>query len=206
MLRALWGPGGPLSNLSLKTCTRDGATLATAAKGVLDETLKDLGIKPRVRTRYAAAEELSRRFAPKFFDLVHVTNALDHTQDPVVALREATAVGQSVLIATWINESKLEHGIGMHRWNLFADRRGHFFVEDGRRNKQRTAAVDVNQALGSSMKLKTRFRPALPELTARDCDNEVRMARAKRSTAADIARLRGRCMLEVLITPASFST
>lgn len=54
-------------------------------------------------------------------DIVHMSNALDHTQDPVLAfwnLFQACKPGGHVIIQGFENEAKFENWQGFHQWNL----------------------------------------------------------------------------------------
>ena len=134
-LRILDVGAGPLSTLGTEC---NGQPVELVPVDVLapqyDATLARLHVQPRVRTRYAPMEGLATHFARGFFDLVHCTNALDHAQDPLRAVKEMVQVvkpRRSVKIITWLNESQMEKGYGMHQWDLYSDMQGHFIVAGG---------------------------------------------------------------------------
>ena len=55
------------------------------------------------------------------FDIVHCSNALDHTTDPVAAIREmirVCATGGIVYLRHAKNVGKLERYTGLHQWNI----------------------------------------------------------------------------------------
>lgn len=54
------------------------------------------------------------------FDVVHMSNALDHTQDPelvMACLERAATPGGWVLIQTWEREATCQRRIGFHQWD-----------------------------------------------------------------------------------------
>lgn len=70
------------------------------------------------------------------FDLVHMSNALDHTQQPNVAFEKlltACKIGGHVIIQGFVDEAIFENWHGMHQWNINS-REGKFVIE-GRKDK-----------------------------------------------------------------------
>lgn len=58
------------------------------------------------------------------FDIVHISNALDHTQNPKAAfdrLLEATKPGGFLIIQGFENEATYEKWQGFHQWNIYID-------------------------------------------------------------------------------------
>lgn len=73
------------------------------------------GIRPPIPI---AAEELE--FEERF-DVVHISNALDHCQDPAEAYRRlwrAVRPGGWLFVQGFFREAEHEKGEGFHRWNL----------------------------------------------------------------------------------------
>jgi SAM-dependent methyltransferase len=65
------------------------------------------------------------------FDIVHARNTLDHSYDPVRAVRqmaEVTKPGGAVILHHYRNEAKNEGYKGLHRWNLAVDSAGSFVI------------------------------------------------------------------------------
>jgi SAM-dependent methyltransferase len=55
------------------------------------------------------------------FDVVHISNALDHSQEPVAAfakLLEAVKPGGYLIVQGFENEGKFENWQGFHQWNI----------------------------------------------------------------------------------------
>ncbi len=58
------------------------------------------------------------------FDIVHISNALDHTQNPMLSfqkLYQAVAPGGWLIIQSFENEGKHENWKGFHQWNLHVE-------------------------------------------------------------------------------------
>jgi SAM-dependent methyltransferase len=146
-LRILDVGAGPLTNLGKTHPTR---RLHITATDVLaheyDALLEKYRISPPVRSVYAEAERLSEVFGENAFDVVVATNSIDHTRDPVEAIRQMIRVakpGRMVLLDHAENEADHEGYQGLHQWN--------FSVEDGRfvlRNRERVP-VDVGETFAA---------------------------------------------------------
>jgi SAM-dependent methyltransferase len=88
---------------------------------VYDALLEKNGITPPVRTKYGEAEQVSEMYAEGSFDLVHAANSLDHSHDPVAAIKAAARVvrpGGHVFLEHILNEGEREHYGGLHQWNF----------------------------------------------------------------------------------------
>lgn len=69
--------------------------------------------------RKAYAEHLP--YPDGMFDVVHIRNAYDHTQEPQTALKEIIRVckpGGLCIIQGFENEAKHENYAGLHQWNV----------------------------------------------------------------------------------------
>jgi SAM-dependent methyltransferase len=70
----------------------------------------------------AFAESLP--FDDNSFDVIHCSNALDHTQNPGQAIQEMERVcrpGGMILVQGFENEAIHENWQGLHQWNIFVD-------------------------------------------------------------------------------------
>jgi SAM-dependent methyltransferase len=113
--------------------------------------LESLQLVPTVSTRFGEAEALTADFEPDSFDLAHARNCLDHSYDPVKAIREMLAVtkpGGVVFLNHSKNEGKRVAYIGLHQWN-FRELHGHFVISaPGKRtvnvSKLLTGSADVS--------------------------------------------------------------
>jgi SAM-dependent methyltransferase len=89
--------------------------------------LADAGISPPVPTLPGEGERLLEIFAPGEFDIAYAANALDHSYDPLLAIRNMVEVvkpGGYVLLRHRRNEAEAKSYLGLHQWN--------FDVRDGR--------------------------------------------------------------------------
>lgn len=74
-----------------------------------------------------AAESLTSLFAPSTFDLVHASNCIDHSYDPVLAIRQMVEVVKPRLLRA--PRARSERGReeapqGLHQWNFGVDECG----------------------------------------------------------------------------------
>jgi len=136
---------GPLTPLGKRISGRSLSLIASDALApAYDVLLAEHGIVPVVRTVFAPNEALLCFFERSSFDIVHCSNSLDHSFDPVSAIRQmlaVTKVGGTVILGHYVNEAERENYQGLHQFNFHA-RDGHFFVAS------RTVEVCVDDALG----------------------------------------------------------
>lgn len=67
------------------------------------------------------AEEITKE---NVYDIVHCSNALDHTQNPVQAVQRMLAAvkpGGYLILQGFENEGSFEHWKGFHKWNISVD-------------------------------------------------------------------------------------
>lgn len=80
------------------------------------------------------------------YDIVHISNALDHTQDPLLAVAGMFKVlkpGGYLIIQSFENEATAQKWQGMHQWNVFLEgekiyaqgRNGKFSINPDREHK-----------------------------------------------------------------------
>jgi SAM-dependent methyltransferase len=119
---------GPVSPMAVEW---EGRHVVTVAVDPLaheyTRALKENGLVPLVRTRYGEAERLDQQFAADQFHLVHASNSLDHSYDPMEAIRQmlrVTMPGFYVVLEHAANEAVFQNYDGLHQWN--------FDVEGGR--------------------------------------------------------------------------
>jgi SAM-dependent methyltransferase len=136
---------GPLTRLGKRWEGR--AVQITAVDPLADDynsLLDELGLTPPVRTQYGEVERLTEQFPKNSFDLVNIENALDHSYDPLLGIRQMLEVvrsGSSVVLYHYINEGNRGDYVGFHQWNFCAEE-GHFIIWNPQNR------VSVNDALG----------------------------------------------------------
>ena len=110
-----------------------------------DELLAKYNVIPPVRTRAIKGEDLTRNFAPNFFDMVYSVNALGHSENPLLVLRQMLTVvkpGYLIRITVWSNEAIFERYRGFHQWNIMCFRGRAILHRRGARD------IDVRRHLG----------------------------------------------------------
>jgi len=88
-----------------------------------DQILGELKLNPPTRTRKASGEDLLSEFPADRFDIVVCSNALDHSRDPLLCVRQMFAVtrpGGWMFLWHYRNEAVDEGYVGLHQWNLDA--------------------------------------------------------------------------------------
>jgi SAM-dependent methyltransferase len=113
---------GPLTTLGTLWPERTVEVVATdPLADQYNQLLESLGITPPVPALAIQGEQLSRHLERGSFHVVHASNSLDHTADPVVTLQEMLAVvapGGTVCLLHHIDVGELEGYHGLHQWNL----------------------------------------------------------------------------------------
>lgn len=83
------------------------------------ELWNKFGKKPRVKTVYGEAEKISESFKPASFDIAFSRNALDHSYDPITAIKQMVCVSRRfVFIQGHVNEGESANYTGLHSWNF----------------------------------------------------------------------------------------
>jgi SAM-dependent methyltransferase len=103
--------------------------------------LTRLGIHPPVVSQLGYGERLLEIFEKNYFDLAIASNALDHSYDPMLAIRQMFIVVKPqcyVYLGHFANEGITAGFTGLHQWN-FNIRRGDLILSDGRGRKYSVA-------------------------------------------------------------------
>jgi SAM-dependent methyltransferase len=135
VVRVLDVGAGPLSSLGKKW---EGRTLqlfpvdplAAEYKAILTR----LKIRPPIFTEAGHGEKLLDRFNQNYFDLAFASNSLDHSYDPLLAIRQMFAVVKPqcyVYLWHFANVGVVEGYKGMHQWN-FDIKHGDMILSNGR--------------------------------------------------------------------------
>jgi SAM-dependent methyltransferase len=86
-----------------------------------DMLLEEYDLDPPVRTRRCESERLLDLFAPGGFDVAYALNTLDHSYEPLTAIRQMVEIvrpGGKVLLQHHPNEAENEAYSGLHQWNF----------------------------------------------------------------------------------------
>lgn len=96
----------------------------TAADALADEyttALRKAGIEPLVPPVAVAGEDVASYFGAGSFDVTFMANALDHTADPILVLKnlvEVTREDGRVALRHMRNEGERNSYFGIHLWNI----------------------------------------------------------------------------------------
>lgn len=161
---------GPLTRIGKTWPGRRLDIIATDPLAEKYNTLvKQLQVPQLVPVIIAHAEKLLETFPKDHFDLAYASNCLDHSYDPVLAIRQMVAVvkpGHCAYLWHFANVGKAERYTGLHQWN-FDVVGGEFTVSDGR------AVRSLNAELVSQASIECE--------TIRAFDNPVIIARVKKN-------------------------
>jgi SAM-dependent methyltransferase len=96
-------------------------TAVDALADKYDVLLEECKITPPVRTRRCDTERLSDVFASNSFDVAYARNTVDHSYQPLEAIRQMVAVVKPsgiALLQHYPNEAENEDYSGLHQWNF----------------------------------------------------------------------------------------
>lgn len=88
---------------------------------IYKEMIDKAGIKPYVLSEFAMTERLCDAYPRDSFDIVNMTNALDHAINPLLGVYNMLAIckkGGSVVLHHRENEAEFEYYSGLHKWNI----------------------------------------------------------------------------------------
>jgi len=106
------------------------------------------GIMPPVWTEMGEGERLAGEYERDSFDLAYSRNALDHSHDPVTAIRGMLHVAPIVLLSHAVREATTQQHQGLHQWDFFVEEH-RFLVEGG------GVVTDIGAATGAHLKIDT---------------------------------------------------
>lgn len=98
--------------------------------------LKELNVNAPVIPIRAEGERLRDQFPEDQFDMAYASNCLDHSYDPIAAIKEMVAVvkpSSCVYLWHFANAGSQERYQGLHQWNFTANR-GDMNISNGRRD------------------------------------------------------------------------
>ena len=122
---------GPFSRCGFCTNKTDLDFYAVDPLASIYNFLKEkYGIKSAISPVTGMVETLTDQFEADFFDIVHMSNSLDHCCDPLFGLYQMLYVcktGGKVILRHSQNEAENENYEGFHQWNLCVDN-GVFYI------------------------------------------------------------------------------
>ena len=123
---------GPFSRCGFIT---DKVKLNHCAVDPLAEAYKMLknryGVNNGINLRTGFVELLDKEFEPNTFDLVHMSNSLDHSFDAVMGIYQLVRIckiGGKVILRHKQNEAFNGKYEGLHQWNLYVDLNSNMFT------------------------------------------------------------------------------
>lgn len=152
---------GPLTFLGFRWPERDVHIMALDANAAeYDRLLEKHGIEPPCRTKLGHAEDLASVVPTSFFDLVHARNCIDHSKDPIKAIKEmvrAAKPGGCVFLNHIMNEGRRNRYSGPHQWNFFP-RDSRFYID-----RPGLQPVDMARELGKEAEVTVEASPDGPQ-------------------------------------------
>ena len=141
---------GPFSLCGTKTTRTDLHFQAVDMLAPIYRAIKQhYGLITEVNPEFAIMECLSEQFGYECFDIVHISNALDHTFDPMTTIEQLLAIcriGGKVILQHHQNEAEAAKYDGLHQWNCTLQN-GKFEIW----NKE--LRIDVAENLGDSVEI-----------------------------------------------------
>lgn len=111
--------------------------------------LQNAGVTAPITTQKCFGENLLNYFGDRHFDVCHSRNALDHSMNPLVALRAMAQLlrpGGLMYVRVHKNEGENAHYSGLHNWNFDKDEMNNFVLwrasEHYRINEELSDLVD----------------------------------------------------------------
>lgn len=116
-----------------------------------NELKKQNHLENGVTIKTGFLELLHRSFEENAFDIVHMSNSMDHSFDPITGLYELLyicKIGGKVILRHAENEAENGGYQGLHQWNLSVHRKeGKFIIWN------RDTEIDIGELLGDSVKI-----------------------------------------------------
>lgn len=112
------------------------------------------GITPYIKIDFSFVERLTERYGENSFDIVRMSNALDHSYDPFTGIFEmlkVTRIGGTLRLSHFENEAERELEYGMHQWNITSDGENSMVIW------RKDFRAEIRDILGSSVQLKTKI-------------------------------------------------
>ncbi len=122
---------GPFSSCGTKTEKTKLTFTAVDPLAFIYEKLREkYSIYIYIQPKTAMVENLSSVFGENSFDIVHMSNSLDHSFDPILGIWQmlwVCKVGGKIILQHCENEAEFENYQGFHQWNL-ENKDGNFYI------------------------------------------------------------------------------
>lgn len=134
-IRLLDVGAGPMTLLGKKSESANIEIIATDPLAPFYSAIASANnVQRPIETVQAFAEDLSCYYEPNSFDVVHCSNALDHSFDPMRGILQmflAAKVGGKVVLQHAVDEAENAEYVGFHQWN-FTEENGDFIIWNSR--------------------------------------------------------------------------
>ena len=121
---------GPYSRCGIKTNLYLDFIAVDPLASVYKILKSKYAINTKITPETAMVENLSSKFKENEFDIVHMSNSLDHSFDPMLGLWQmlyVCKIGGKIILKHHQNEAENENYQGFHQWNL-ANEDGKFVI------------------------------------------------------------------------------
>jgi len=180
LVRLLDVGSGPLTRLGKKW---KGRTLEVHPVDPLADSYNNLmsrlHISPPAPPESGHGEKLLQKFPPDHFDFAHASNSLDHSYDPLLAIRQMLAVVKPncyVYLWHFAREGLTEEYSGLHQWD-FTIEGPDVVVSDGR-GKRYSLAAELN-GLATLTCERTKYFAKVPD-NKEDVEKDVVVAKLRK--------------------------
>lgn len=123
---------GPFSRVGIAT---DKVKLNHCAVDPLAEVYKSLkkrnNLENGINLRTGFVELLDKEFSANSFDLIHMSNSLDHSFDALLGIYQLInicRIGGKIILRHRLDEAVYEKYEGFHQWNLYVDIESNIFM------------------------------------------------------------------------------
>jgi len=122
----------------------------------------NVGLENEVNLQSGFVELLDKYVKPNSFDMVHMSNSLDHSFDPILGIYQllnATKIGGKVILRHNDNEGEHADYQGFHQWNFSVNIDTNIFKIDGQ-----GINYDINEIFGDYAEISCSRDLVLPQL------------------------------------------
>jgi hypothetical protein len=120
---------GPFSSIGTSTDKTSLEFHAVDPLAFIYKRLISNSITINIIPEFAFVEKLTEKFGINKFDMVHMSNALDHAFNPIIGIYQMLAVCKingKVILQHYENEAEIEKHEGFHQWNLCIENQDFF--------------------------------------------------------------------------------
>ncbi|GHV46472.1 hypothetical protein AGMMS49546_34540 [Spirochaetia bacterium] len=113
---------GPFSSVGFRTTKTELEFHAVDPLAFIYKGLKEkYKITTKITPEFGLVEKLTEKYGINKFDIVHMSNALDHSFNPIIGIYQMISlckIGGKIILQHYENEAEYEKYCGFHQWNL----------------------------------------------------------------------------------------